>query len=619
MTLGGLFLSALTLSGIITCSGDALHPTSPRGVPPPEIVIAGPTFRHSPARSPLARFIRSRSWMHAWLYNGDDLFPKQLNLCSRGRNTLLDLDLGPGAAYDIGLFGPAWEAHLFALALSISPHRGDPLARTPVRFLYCWPVVSTAQLEVLRSAHRLGRLARRSAWTWRDSPHLVRRLRVKSFAAHRLGRPRAQRLRPAEQRRLAREWALRVKVAWLRRLRHSASQLLSKAPAGRDQWPSLMRRALAFDEVGRASIDHLEALLISAAKKRGLLFDSKRYRAFHDEHLVGRVGPPGREAHLGMDGLQLVIARLEATRRAEDRPVLRHAREELARVSYVRDGIRLPALSALVRRVGRSALERTRAEYLGLKRKLEAARARLAQYARRAFSPAVRARLLETLRRHRGPLLAGSFYFETEHLMQTSSGFTHVGLIKRLPDPNTGRPLLWMFDRVIGFHYAYPVSKLTHSVPVQVMSIAPEHLRPRAYRWLRARVPRVFRFGEKRRSSQVRLINLFVHVRSRLRACPRLFVTPGFYYAASTWIINHPRNRSVLADLWAPRRFTGYGYRTLDSARLERLPGRVLYLPVRERPMRGWSRGCPPRKPGFTWNPDTASGPRGGRSDLAPE
>jgi hypothetical protein len=326
-----------------------------------------------------------------------------------------------------------------------------------------------------------------------------------------------------------------------------------------------------------------------------VLFDARRYRRFHARHLQASLGADWRFGRVTADQLRAIIEHLAGRADEPSRRWRARARLELARLVYIRHGRRTPDLRHAVARYGREHVERVRREYRTLATEIERVRQVLTRRARGGFDAQVRRRLHRALEAGQDPLLAGSFYFQTEHLLETSSGFTHVGLVKRLRDPRSGRPLLWMFDRVLGFHYAYPVVKLTNSVPVQILALSSRRRGPRRYRWLRLRVPSKLRLGGGQTSDQVTWLNVLTHVKQRLRGCPRLWISSGLYYGGITWIINHPLNRLTLADLWQPRVHTGYGYRSLAPRRRERLVGRTLYIPVRERPSQPWSAGCPPR------------------------
>jgi hypothetical protein len=545
------------------------------------------------------------------------------------------------------LFGPAWEAHLFAVAVDLDPDR--PWHREGrTRFVYSWPMVSTGHFEVLRAAHRLGarqqrgvdwsasaadrarvrfdrylslrRLSRRLSpqRSFLPRPALaVRRAAPAGSAARRAapgagnersaaaGEPGLRRAPAGElnERRAALTWARRVKIAWLDRLGFSALELapaaLGAAAKTRAGWELLATRALGFDARSLAVLRRIEHALVAAARHKGLLFDARRYRRFHAKHLQATLGPGWKYGPVTEDQLRAIIAYLEGRPDRQSRRWLARARLELARLSFVVHGHDHPTpdLRQAMRRYGEARLKRVRRRYRSLKSEIEKARKVLTSRAKGSFDEQVRRRLHGILEAGEDPLLAGSFYFQTEHLLETSSGFTHVGLIKRLRDPRSGRPLLWMFDRVLGFHYAYPVVKLTNSVPVQIVVPSRRRRGPRRYRWLRVRVPDRFQLGRGQTSGQVTLLNLLTHVKQRLRRCRRLWISSGLYYAGITWIINHPRNRLTLADLWEAQTHTGYGYRTLDPAKRQRLKGRILYIPVRERPSVPWGRGCPPRLP----------------------
>jgi hypothetical protein len=145
------------------------------------------------------------------------------------------------------------------------------------------------------------------------------------------------------------------------------------------------------------------------------------------------------------------------------------------------------------------------------------------------------------------------------------------------------------------------MSKLTNSVPVQALALSARVTRKRRrYRWLALEVPPVFDLGQGQISERVTLVNLFAHVRERLRRCPALTTTPGFFYGAVSWLVNHPRNEGALRDIWVSRTHTGYGYRSLDPARLQRLRGRLLHIPVLQVPRGRWTAACPRRIPTST-------------------
>ncbi|MFH2009431.1 MAG: hypothetical protein ABI333_22760 [bacterium] len=579
--------------------------------------------------------------MHRYLYNGDDLWPKTVNLCARGRNALLDLDRGPGASFDLGLFGPAWEAHLYAVAVDRDPT--TPWNTTGhTRLLHSWPVVSSGQTQLLEQAHALG-VAARDANTaatafWRDSRGLRLRLRFQSFlalrapsllsAARRFGGATPSQRQAV--RRLVAEWARRLKIALLERLAFSVRALKPQgaglsSPA---EYRRFSTRLLAHQSSNTPELRRFSAALEGAAKSRGAFFDAARYRAFHEQTLLASLGPGWRFGRVTADQLRAIAAQLKRARATFDQRfgpgsfdrashqtappgISRRARlqwrhgarqarletvvtRELARLDFLLHGRTGWGWKQALTQYGQAKLRSDRAAYQRLAAEIKAVRIRVAALARASMTPQVRRRLLSALARGEETLIVGSFYFETEHLLETTSGFTHVGMIKRLRDPQTREPLLWLFDRVLGFHYAYPVSKLDNSVPVEALALSGRVARtPRRYRWLELTVPPVFRLGGGRISERVTLQNLFAHVKQLLADCPALSTMPGFYYSAITWITNHPRNRVTLKDLWVNRVHTGYGYRSLDPERLQQLRGRRLWIPVLQRPGRAWTSRCP--------------------------
>ncbi|MDY0003971.1 MAG: hypothetical protein RBU30_21920 [Polyangia bacterium] len=545
--------------------------------------------------------------MHGYLYNGDDLFPKQVNLCARGRSALVDLDLGPGASHELGLVGPAWDAHLTAVALHRDPGRPLQAAERP-RLLYAWPVVSTAELDLLKDAFDLGLFAREGGKRWEAAKELRKGTRFDTVR-QRL-EPRRGAAQPEDpERALAVRWSRALMSALLERLWFSAAALPVEGtglPEGdRQAYESLVAPFFELSEAAAPMLSRFVVALESGALKAGLLFDSRRYRSFHDRVLLGHLGPTWRHGPVSVDQLQAIIDHLgsEPAAARTQPALLRLARSEQARLRYILDGRALPALEDARRRHGEGSLRRDRLAYLEHRRSVDEARARLTAVARSAFSSQVRALLGRALAAGDDPLVAGSFYFETEHLLETTSGFTHAGIIKRLRDPEDGRAKLWMFDRVLGFYYAYPVEKLAHSVPVEVLALPRTAPRGRRYHWVRLVVPHRFLLGEGRFSGRMTLHNLFAHLKERLKACHALALVPGFYYSAMSWIAAHPENRAVLGDLWVPRIHTGFGYRTLDPGRLDSLKGLVLRLPVRLVEGAPWTADCPVRIPGAPVQP----------------
>jgi len=212
---------------------------------------------------------------------------------------------------------------------------------------------------------------------------------------------------------------------------------------------------------------------------------------------------------------------------------------------------------------------------------VERHRVALAQIARTWYAQQGAARLAHLLTKPGDLIIASDFYFQTEHLEETRSGFTHSVLLEMMPSVGKRKAQPWQFDRVLGFHYAYPVAELTHSVPVELVRLAPRiAARRRRYIWVAVRIPKAVRFGRGLSSGQVSLSNLFAHIKRQVAHCSRLYTVPGFYYSATTWIVNHPANRRLLRNVWRQRTHTGYDYRDLDPASLQRLKGKVLYVPV---------------------------------------
>jgi hypothetical protein len=542
--------------------------------------------------------------MHSYLYNGDDIWPKSVNLCTRGRNATLDLVTGPSTSFDLALFGPAWEVHLHSIAATNELVRlKEPLAGT--RILAAWPLVTSGLVAYLEAAHDLQSAAARALRS--DDPgSSAAKLDIRTLAEKtsfgrfyrywRLGcRPSSSgRIsctprkglpkRPAADRRwspctlrLAAEWGRRLKGAVLHRLAFSARKLFSPGEAPDLAAGSLLKPGPR----GRELLRRIAKKLATKARSTGLFFDDRRYVRFRTDHLVAEV--EGYEPRLSTFQLEAILAQAERQGRDDD-PRLEHVRTALARLRFITRAEKMPA--EIERDPKRKAtLLETRRKYLEMKRHLERDRSRMKKLATSWFESEGQPRLRKHLRRVGDLVLAGSYYFQTEHLDETRSGFTHVAVLAQMGSHEGLSAQPYQFDRVLGFHYAYPVSRLTSSIPVEIVAPDPRIMSmERRYTWVKVDIPQVFRFPNGKSSPVVNLINIIYDTKRRLGRCVRLRVTPGFFYGAVTWMVRHEENAKLLSHAWETKTHRTYGYRTLDWRKLQTLRGKPIYIPVEIRP-----------------------------------
>lgn len=90
------------------------------------------------------RLATNPSFRRRFYYNSDDLWPKEYAFCARGRNMLSELYLGPGTAWDMNIFGPAWESQINMLAWQLFLNKVDKASVLDF-FPYSWPIYSNGQ------------------------------------------------------------------------------------------------------------------------------------------------------------------------------------------------------------------------------------------------------------------------------------------------------------------------------------------------------------------------------------------------------------------------------------------------------------------------------------------
>lgn len=590
-------------------------------------------FAVQPRGSLATVFAKNRASMHEYLYNGDDLWPKKADLCARGRNALLDLERGPGTSFDLGLFGAAWKAQVHAVAATLPSDRSMP-DPGGTRFTAVWPVITDGMTRWLVSAHELFRqssrlLAAPHSRTIKALDRLSGLGRALQLPAYLLFRQRACRSpasgsKKKEQRRwicpalsspllampsrgspwsdellgLARDWGSRLVVALVHRLSMAGKGLPASLDGGSsDRTEALVKEILATDDESSGKLTAFITELEKSSRAAGFFYPYRTYNEFRSRHLTACIKPYGCGLSLSQLGAveEQIVSNLkrrlgpklgEPGSRLRDlahaRPDLRTEIETLIEIKTASRRIRYITTGSIDPSMPLSeSVQKTRLEHTRLTEQMERDRIRLGSIGKAWFEHTGR-KALDAMLAQTGDLAAaGSFYFQTEHLNEALSGFTHAALLQRLGRIDKIPPGPWQWDRVLGFYYIYPLSRLTTSVPVEILSLDRRVMsRDRRYAWVRLEIPRVFVLPNRKTSDVASLTNIFFHLKNLLNRCPNLRITSGFYFSAVAWMLHNPHNRELLMPCRVERSHTGYLYKSLDPACLGRLVGKELLIPV---------------------------------------
>jgi hypothetical protein len=171
-------------------------------------------------------------------------------------------------------------------------------------------------------------------------------------------------------------------------------------------------------------------------------------------------------------------------------------------------------------------------------------------------------------------VLSGNVFFATSHLEESSTGYTHVGLVLNLPS-RPGQP--WLYDRVQAFFYANPVKDLKKSALVELVAPSASVLaRPRRFAALPYRVHAPIRFASGS-TDHVTFFNMVTDWKTSLPAGYAL--GPEFLWGAIHLIPHLPQNQATLRRFQYLRHLGGYSY--IDYLNLRPLAGQDVHLIAR--------------------------------------
>ncbi len=489
------------------------------------------------------RFAADRQFMHRYLFNGDEVWPKNVDFCARARNSLLDLAAGPGTALELGLAGSAWESLLNTVAFTNEFKRlSDPL--TGSDWLYVWPMVSTRQTADLELLMR----EQESAGQEKLPRHLV-------FPSI-LTKP-ARRFWPeTDVKDLQAAWNRRLLGATVHRLvRQAATMDLSfdgyDLKNGR-QRNAFYRKLDGMSMKGRHErLRAFAAFLQAQAERRGLLFPAERIQKELRRLLYTDL--PGFEEPAGPAVLRVMA----------ERNLTPELATRLARVDFITTGAYegtrpLP-----------DEWKSDREDYLALRALVLRLQERIAAV---AAWPSMKAIVLRQAQKSR-MVLSGNVYFATSHLEDSFTGYTHNGLVLNLPS-RPGEP--WLFDRVQAFFYANPVHALTKSALVELVVPAPAVVNARRrYAALPYRVHAPIRLAGGS-TDVVNFVNMMTDWKDKLPSGYEL--GPEFLWGAIHVIPHLPQNRELRRFQYV-RKIGQYSY--IDYLNLRPLSGRDVYLIAR--------------------------------------
>ena len=203
-----------------------------------------------------------------------------------------------------------------------------------------------------------------------------------------------------------------------------------------------------------------------------------------------------------------------------------------------------------------------REAYLALRAEVMRLQERIAAV---AAWPSMKAIVLRQL--ERAPVvLSGNVYFATSHLEESLTGYTHNGLVLRLPS-RANEP--WLFDRVQAFFYANPVRNLTKSALVELVAPAPAVMNaPKRYAAIPYRVRAPIRLPGGS-TDVVNFVNMITDWKEHLP--PQYELGPEFLWGAIHVIVNLPGNAERLRRFQYIKKIGQYSY--IDYMNLRPLAG----------------------------------------------
>ncbi len=516
----------------------------------PDAIAAKPTpcpgeFAWPDWSETFEKFASDRQFMHRYLFNGDEIWPKNIDFCARARNSLLDLANGPGTSLELGLAGSAWEGLTYTVAFTNAFRRfSDPV--TGSDWLYIWPVISDRTINDLRVLLEL-----------EENPDPASTMPRHLVLPRILGGTAREQWPESDQDDLQGAWNRRMTGALVRRLTRQAGAMgwsfsgFSFAK-GADRVRFYARLdGLAPPERRVLLENFLKELELQAARKN-LLFPAHRIQREMENLVFFRLeGYP--------DPVSPAVVRM-AARRDPSAELM----EALAKLDYLSSGKwsgteEIPAGWPVQRE-----------QYVKLRSELEAWQERISAIAR---SPSLREAVFSQLERN-PVILSGNVYFATSHLEESATGYTHVGLVLNLPS-RPGEP--WLFDRVQAFFYANAIRTLQKSALVELVRPDMKVVnKPRRYAVLPYRVHAPIQFS----SGSTDVINFFNMYTDWARNLPEGYrLGPEFLWGAVHLLPHLPQNRDRLRRFQYLKKIGEYSY--IDYLNMRPLAGQDLHLIAR--------------------------------------
>lgn len=168
--------------------------------------------------------------------------------------------------------------------------------------------------------------------------------------------------------------------------------------------------------------------------------------------------------------------------------------------------------------------------------------------------------------------VTGNFFNATTHLEESSSGFTHAGLVVNLP----GHKKPWLLERVLGFYYVNQVHTLKNSSVVEVLSVPRTDMKNHHYSIVPFTVKTPFRFN-KGVSDIITFKNIYYSFKKQLD--PRYRLGPGFIFGAMHIIPNLVRNIEIFRSIYGIESHGKYTF--LDIKKGQLLKNREIFLIAR--------------------------------------
>lgn len=485
------------------------------------------------------RFAADRQFMHRYLFNGDEVWPKTVDFCARARNSLLDLAVGPGTALYLGLAGSAWESLLNTVAFTNAFERlSNPVMGS--NWLYVWPMVSSQSIADMNLLMQ--------AITSSNAIDLPKHLLFPSI----LEGP-AQRFWPqSDQKDLQKAWNRRRLGATVHRLvRQAATMNLSfegyELKNGSQRLAFYRMLDALPIEKRHQRLRTFGVFLEKQAAQRNLLFPAHRIQQELKRLLYTSLPefaqpvPPSVVRALAEKNLTPELA------------------THVARLEYITTG-QYEGTRELP-----NAWKFDRQAYITLRSEVMQLQQRIATV---AAWPSIKKIVLQQL--ERAPIvLSGNVYFATSHLEESFTGYTHNGFVLNLPsrphDP-------WLFDRVQAFFYANPVRKLTKSALVELVAPDPTILNaPKHYAVVPYRVHTPLRLPGGS-TDVINFVNMITDWKTHLP--PQYELGPEFLWGAIHVLVNLPNNANRLRRFQYIKKIGQYSY--IDYMNLRLLAGENL-------------------------------------------